>query len=79
MDYFTVRFPGFGQSILEICVNIRFPQVPQKFVFRGMDVSQIALRLSILYELAALVLDLLTEIATSFKKTQRGVQKTLPW
>ena len=53
-------FSWFGQSILGfLCVGIRFPQAPlvlvgvslqlynSKFVFRGMDVRQVALRLSI--------------------------------
>ena len=52
-------FPWFGQSILGfLCVDIRFSQAPlvlvvflqlsnAKFVFRGMDVRQVALRLSI--------------------------------
>ena len=53
-------FPWLGQFILSfLCAGIRFLQAPlvlvgvflqlsnEKFVFRGMDVRQVALRLSI--------------------------------
>ena len=92
MDDFTVRFfPWFGQLILGfLCVGIRFPQAPLVLVGVFLQLSNAKIysvawmcaRLpsvsAFLHELAALVLDLRTEIAWGFEEAQRGVRETLP-
>ena len=43
-----------------------------KFVFRGMDLRQVPSVSAFLHQLAALVLDLRTEIAWSFEEAQQA-------
>ena len=84
MDFSTVLFLGLVNQSLTSLKEIRFPQAPlvlvgvllqlskAKFAFRGMDLRQVPSVSAFLHHLAALILDLRTEIAWSFEEAHQA-------